>query len=70
VLSFPEINPGVTEFTFTYLHPGTYYLTVVSDVNDDHFPSKGDFTHESMELVVFPKTSIEIKVQEINVEID
>jgi len=70
VLSFPEINPGNTEFTFTYLHPGNYYLTVVSDLNDDHYPSKGDFTHKSMELIVLPKTSIDVTVSELPSTID
>lgn len=69
VLSFPEIEKGFTEFTFTYLHPGTYYLTVVVDTNNDHYPSKGDITHSSIELDVFPKSEVVIAVDGIRTRI-
>lgn len=70
ILSFPEIHPGQTHFNYTYLHPGSYYLTVVADVNDDHFPSKGDFTHTSIPLEVLPKTEMEVTVSGIKVQMD
>lgn len=47
ILSFPMLTSGEDTFTFTYLHPGTYYITVVSDLNGDFFLSEGDKTHPS-----------------------
>lgn len=70
ILSFPEINPGLKEFTFTYLHPGSYFVTVVADMNDDHFPSKGDIIGRSTELEVFPKSTMEFEAKGINVIVD
>ena len=45
LLSFPELSRKENTFTFTYLHPGTYYLTVVADMDADGMPSLGDITH-------------------------
>ena len=45
---FPEIAQGINEFNFTYLHPGTYYLTCVADINGDGYASKGDVSSKSL----------------------
>ena len=38
LLMFPEIAATQNEFTFTYLHPGTYFLTVIADMDGDGYP--------------------------------
>ncbi len=37
LLSFPELGAKETDFTFMYMHPGTYYLTVIADMDGDGF---------------------------------
>jgi len=34
---FPEITGDTNEFTFTYLHPGDYFLTVIADMTQIKF---------------------------------
>lgn len=68
VLMFPELSAGEEEFTFTYLHPGSYFLTVVADVNGDGFASKGDLTHASIKLDVVPKKTTTVQVESIKVK--
>lgn len=67
ILSFPEISSKTNAFTFTYLHPGTYYLTVLADINKDGYPSPGDITHAKTKVVVAPKTHHKIKIDDLNV---
>ena len=55
LLAFPEISAKQDKFTFTYLHPGKYDLTVVADMDGDGFPSPGDITHPLKEIVIRPK---------------
>lgn len=68
ILSFPEIDGESSEFTFTYLHPGKYYLTVIADMNSDTYPSPGDIARASMEINVLPETKETIRVAGINVK--
>ena len=56
LLMFPEITGTMDKFTFTYLHPGEYYLTVVADMNGDSLPSPGDVAAPSKRIVVKPKS--------------
>ena len=55
------------EFTFTYLHPGKYFLTVVADMDGDGLPSPGDITHPRMELNVRPKSDGSVTIHNLNV---
>jgi len=68
LLMFPEIATTQSEFTFTYLHPGEYFLTVVADVNEDSLPSSGDITHPSKKIVVRPKSDSIVNVKDIVVQ--
>lgn len=68
ILAFPEINPEDPEFTFTYLHPGKYYITAVADMNGDGYPSKGDISHPSIAIEVTPKSAQEMKISNISVQ--
>lgn len=67
LLLFPELAGTQDEFTFTYLHPGKYYLTVVADMDADGFPSPGDITHPETTVEVKPKAHIRIAVQNMDV---
>jgi len=67
LLMFPEISGKQNEFTFTYLHPGEYYLTVVADSNGDSLPTPGDITHFSRKITVEPESHSTINVNNINV---
>ena len=68
ILSFPEIVGTQNEFTFTYLHPGTYYLTVIADANENGYVSPGDITHASKKVIVLPTSEQKIVVKGVNVQ--
>jgi len=65
LLMFPEITGKQNEFTFTYLHPGDYYLTVVADMNGDSLPGPGDIAHYSKTVRVRPKSNDSVTVSGI-----
>jgi len=67
LLSFPEISSKQNEYTFTCLHPGKYFLTVVADMDADGYPSSGDITHPVTEVLVAPKSHSQVKVTDMNV---
>lgn len=56
VLQFPVLTEGENQTQITYLHPGTYYLTVVADMNGDLSPSQGDITHIQKQIQVQAST--------------
>lgn len=65
VLTFPEINADQQEFTFTYLHPGKYYVTAFADMDANMAPTKGDIANKSVEIVVPPLSEQEITIDNI-----
>ncbi|MEM8678748.1 MAG: hypothetical protein AAGF97_05240, partial [Planctomycetota bacterium] len=67
LLSFPELGPQQDTFTFTYLHPGRYSLTVVADMDGDGYPSPGDVSHPATEVHVAPKSEITVQVKNLDV---
>jgi hypothetical protein len=68
LLMFPEISGKQDEFTFTYLHPGKYFLTVIADMDADGYPSPGDVTHARKEIDVAPKSTSRIAIRNLNVK--
>lgn len=68
ILHFPELENNETEFLFTYLHPGNYYLTVVADKNNDGSPSTGDITSVSQLVTIDPLENKVVEVTNINVQ--
>ena len=68
LLMFPEITGEDNEFTFTYLHPGDYYLTVIADMNGDSMPTPGDIACPSKKITVKPKSNDSVKVSGVDVQ--
>lgn len=67
LLAFPEISSKENQFTFTYLHPGKYFLTVIADMDADGYPSPGDITHSRTQVVVKPKSNTKVVIKNLNV---
>ena len=67
LLLFPEISGNQNEFTFTYLHPGKYFLTVIADMDADGYPSPGDITHTRTEITVAPESAARIAIRNVTV---
>ena len=68
LLSFPELAKGKNEFTFTYLHPGDYYLTVIADMDEDGFPSPGDITHARKKVTVKPMSTSKVSITDLKIK--
>ncbi len=67
LLAFPEIEGDRDAFTFSYLHPGNYYLTVVADMDGDGLPSPGDITHPRQRVTVRPESTAKVKIRKFSV---
>ncbi len=67
LLAFPEIEGDQNAFTFSYLHPGNYYLTVVADMDGDGMPSAGDITHPRKHITVRPESTTTVKSGRLSV---
>ncbi|MGB1294639.1 MAG: hypothetical protein ACPG6V_04105 [Flavobacteriales bacterium] len=61
-LMFSEVTKGDDSFNFTYLHPGTYYVTIIVDEDGNMVPSKKDTVTKSVKVVVKPKSKQNIKL--------
>ena len=68
LLSFPEVSGNSNSFTFTYLHPGKYFLTVIADMDGDGYPSPGDITHPVTPITVDPKAHKKILISNLNTQ--
>ena len=65
---FPTLTAGTESFLVTYLHPGTYYLTVVADVNANQYPGEGDITHPQQTITVEPGGQQEVTISNITIQ--
>ncbi len=65
LFSFPELSSVAEEFTFTYLHPGKYYLTVFADMDEDWYPSPGDICNPSLAVELKPGEKRSVKVDQL-----
>lgn len=68
IFLFPDLAQNQKEFTFNYLHPGNYYLTIIADINKDGYASKGDICNKSLFLSVKPNSKSELDVKNIKVQ--
>ncbi len=68
LLLFPDLTANDDSFLFTYLHPTTYYVTVIADHNGNGYPDEGDITHVSQQIEVTPEGKHQIYITNINVQ--
>lgn len=68
VMLFSQFIPQHDEFLFTYLHPGTYYVTAIMDVNGDGGPSLGDITHVKTSIEITNQGEHELHIKDINIQ--
>ena len=67
LLHFPTLENGENNFLFTYLHPGTYYLTIVADKDSNGAAGQGDITSISKQITIAP---LENKIEDVtNIDI-
>ncbi|MEO0663534.1 MAG: hypothetical protein AAFZ87_18530, partial [Planctomycetota bacterium] len=63
ILMFSQLTAGEDGMTFTYLHPGRYFLTVVADVNGDGYPSREDVSSRSVEVEIAPQATARAQIR-------
>lgn len=66
ILKFPEIAASQHTLHMSYLHPGSYYITVIADINQDGIPSEGDISSISESFSIAPEASKTININDIN----
>ncbi len=52
-----DVKSTESFYTTTYLHPDDYYVTLFSDLDNNFYPSSGDFSHESKAISVAPDST-------------
>ena len=62
ILMFPELIHSQNDFTFTYLHPGEYYLTVAADKDGNGYISTKDVCSVSKKIAIAPNSMSTEKV--------
>ncbi|PZW42612.1 hypothetical protein LX95_00928 [Mesonia algae] len=67
-LHFPILSVEENQFLMTYMHPDTYYITVVADMDGDFAISEGDITHPQQMLTIAPLGQEEITIENISIQ--
>ena len=67
-LLFSELSQNESGLFLTYLHPGTYYINVTADANEDGFISEGDITHSQQIITITAEGQQQITIDNINVQ--
>ena len=65
VLKFSDIVGSSDSFTFTYLHPGAYYVNVIADANADGLISVGDVSAPSVPVTIAPEGQHQVTIDNI-----
>ncbi|MCT4583209.1 MAG: hypothetical protein N4A35_17495 [Flavobacteriales bacterium] len=68
ILLFPEIVGTQDQFTFTYLHPGNYYINVIADKDGDGGPSQGDVTHVAQPITITANGVQQITINNVTIQ--
>lgn len=66
IVLFPMLHNKEEQFEFTYVHPGTYYITAIVDVNGDMTISKGDITNVSQQIKIIPNEKHHVLLTDID----
>ncbi|SIQ73711.1 hypothetical protein [Maribacter ulvicola] len=67
-LHFPVLSIKENQFLMTYMHPGTYYVTVVADIDGDFSISEGDITHPPRKVTIEPLAEQQITIDNITIQ--
>jgi len=67
ILLFSELSNNETTFSYTYLHPGNYYINVTADMDNDGSLSSGDITHPLRLVSISPETQSSINITQLNI---
>ncbi len=67
-LLFSELSQNENSLFLTYLHPGTYYINITADANEDGFISEGDITHSQRIITITAEGQQQITIDNINVQ--
>ena len=65
---FSFLDQNETEFKYTYIHPGDYYVTAIVDMDNNYVISPGDFHGESIAISVLPNSKSELSIKDIKHE--
>ena len=68
ILHFPNLVEGESQFFYSYIHPGDYYITIVADKDGNFAPSSGDISSISRPFTLEVEEDKIISVTEINVQ--
>jgi len=68
LLHFPTLTEKENSLLFTYIHPGSYYLTIVADQDNNLSISSGDITSVSLPFTLTDKEHKSISVTNINIQ--
>ena len=67
-LLFSELSQNEDSIFLTYIHPGTYYINIAADVNEDGAITSGDVTHAQYVITIAPQGQQEITINNITVQ--
>ncbi len=67
-LLFPALTQNEESIFITYLHPGTYYVNITADVNEDGVISEGDFTHVQQMITIDAEGQHEMTIDNITIQ--
>jgi hypothetical protein len=68
VILFSELIESEKNFTFTYVHPGTYFVNVTLDVNGDGVIGPGDITHAQKQVTLVSEDQKQITINNITIQ--
>jgi len=68
ILHFPALTNGENQFFYSYLHPGTYYITIVADKDNSFGPSQGDISSISKIITIGEEEYKTASITDINIQ--
>lgn len=62
---FSYLTNGEKQFTYTYVHPGKYYVTAIEDIDKNFIISNGDIASKSVPVTVEPESEAVVDIDDI-----